>query len=241
MTKKTRKIPKIEEGDFKQIIKNAMKTSEYKEYLDKVLVDYAEYEKVFANALTDKNDLNSVYVFKVTYLNSNREIWRELAILGKHAFDDLADEIIWWMSWENDHLHAFMLKETNDKEDNIYKLPTMYSEGWEDDPYPTYKTVEVKIADINYKKYPKWGFVFDFGDGHEFEVELLRIEEKFDRKLYDCPLPTCIDMRGVAPEQYPPQEDQIDEHGEWKCDEFCPHCNELKKKGVKMQWHPDDE
>lgn len=233
-------MPTIEEGNFKQSVKDAIKTSRHKAYLEKVLIDYDKYVKVFADVFVDKYNLNSVYVFKAKYLNSSKLIWRELALLGKHTLDDLADEIIWWMSWENDHMHAFILKSADIKEDNIYKLPAIYSQEWEDDPHPVYKTNEVKMADINYKKYPKWGFVFDFGDGHEFEVELLRIEEKFDRKLYDSPLPTCIDMRGVAPEQYPPQEDQIDEDGEWKFDEFCPHCQELKKKGIELEWCDDD-
>lgn len=241
MTNKARKIPEINEDDFKKTLSNARKSSEHKEYLDKVLVDYDRYVKDFTKAFTIKNDLYSVYIFRATYLNSEKPIWRELALLGKHTFDDLADEIIWWMSWDNDHMHAFVLNKPDEKEDNIYKLPAMYSQEWEDDPYPTHKTTDVKIVDVNYTKYPKWGFIFDFGDGHEFDVELLRIEKKFNRKLYSSPLPTCIDMRGVSPEQYPPLEDQVDKYGEWKCDEFCPHCNELKKSGTKMQWFPDDE
>lgn len=79
----------------------------------------------------------------------------------------------------------------------------MYAPHWEDDPFPTYKTNEILISNIDYSKYPKWNFVFDFGVGHEFNIELKRIDEKLKEKDFDRPLPACIDQRGVAPVQYP--------------------------------------
>ena len=46
-----------------------------------------------------------------------------------------------------------------------------FAPGWEDDPHPTYKTDEISIQDVDYNKLPKLDFIFDFGDGHRFDIE----------------------------------------------------------------------
>lgn len=197
-----RKLPQIQNSNFQEVINRAIKQKRHEEYLKKVLEDYKKYQQVFLDAFTDKNPLGAVYIFRATYLHKS-PVWRDIAILGKHTFCDLADTIVEWMGWANDHMHGFSMKKVFGETQHGYTSFSIYAPGWEDDPHPTYKTNEVRVADVDYKKHPKWGFVFDFGDGHEFDIELKKIDEGVKVKDFGEPLPTCIDQRGVAPIQYP--------------------------------------
>lgn len=210
-----RRLPEINEGNYRESISEALKIDRdkfQKEQLKKYLSDYDLYQKVFSEAFTGKNPLGAVYSFRVTY-QLKKPVWREVVIWGSQTFCDLAETIIKWMGWDNDHMHGFSMKKVNGKTQMRYTDFTMYAPGWEDDPHPTFKTDEVKIADVDYQKHPKWGFIFDFGDGHEFDIELIKIDTKVNPKDFDEPLPTCIDQRGVAPVQYPP----CDEDEESEC------------------------
>ena len=235
MTKTKHKLPEIEEGDFNETINHAIKEGRHKEYLIKVLDDYEKYKHVFHDAFIDKNPSNAIYTFRAKYLLKT-PVWRDIVITGKQTFCDLADSIIDWMGWDNDHMHAFSMKKAAGEPQQRYTQFSMYSPGWEDDPYPTYKTNQIRIADIDFSKHPKWGFVFDFGDGHEFDITILKIDEKASVKDFDEPLPTCVDQRGVAPLQYPPLEDNED----WHFDKDCPSCQMLEKAGIKLISSPDD-
>ncbi|MDP2655945.1 MAG: hypothetical protein Q8P11_00025 [bacterium] len=56
------------------------------------------------------------------------------------------------MDWDNDHAHAFAMKKALGKVQFRYTPFSMYSPHWEDDPFPTHKTDEIRIADIDYDK-----------------------------------------------------------------------------------------
>lgn len=206
-----RKSPQIQEGDFRKVINKAFKENRHKEYLKKVLEDYKKYQQVFSDVFTDKNPLDAIYIFRANYLYVKHPVWREIATLGRHTFCDLAESIIEWMGWDNDHMHSFSIKKVSGEPQHPYTPFSIYAPGWEDDPHPTYKTNQVRIADVDYKKHPKWGFVFDFGAGHEFDIELKKIDQKVKVKDFGEPLPTCIDQRGVAPIQYPDYEENYED------------------------------
>ena len=230
-----RKLPVIEEGDFREVIGTAFKEKRHVSYLKKVLIDFEEYKKVFSQVFTTENPLQVVYIFRFHYIDK-RPVWRDIAILGKQTLSNLAETVIDWMDWDNDHMHAFSLKKLHEKSLSRYTEFSLYAPGWEDDPYPTFKTNKIKVADIDWQKYPKWNFVFDFGASYEFDVELRKIETKLTGKDFDEPLPACIDQRGVAPLQYP----EYDDPKEWKFDENCPYCQALKESGGKLAWFPDE-
>jgi hypothetical protein len=80
-----------------------------------------------------------------------------------------------------------------------------FAPGWEDDPFPTYKSNQIKICQIDYQKHPVLDFIFDFGDCHEFRIFYKgeRTTRPMEKKTK---FPVIIDQRGVAPEQYPPCE-----------------------------------
>lgn len=233
------KFPKIIEGDFHQVINKAIKENRHTDYLEKVLKEYEEYKSVFLQAFTDKNSAENIYLFQANY-QLKKPVWREIIILGSQTFNDLAEAIIYYMDWENDHMYGFSLPGKKNRGDFYYSPFTFYAPDWEDDPYPTYKSNQIRICDINYDLYPKLDFVFDFGDNHEFQIILKKIENVPANKSEECPM--LIDQRGVAPEQYPDYEQDLDEgmidnHEPYS--DNCKLCQQLKAQGVKMQWFPD--
>jgi hypothetical protein len=194
-------MPNIQEEDFYQNINQAITEKRHVPYLKEVIKKYEEYKKVFAENFTNKNSKEAIYRFRVIYINK-KSVWRDVEILGKQNFYDLADEIIFSMNWENDHMHGFDLKYPRRPDFMMTGSSiSIFAPGWEDDPHPTYKTHEVMIADLNYIKQPKLKFIFDYGDGHEFNVEFkgMRVLNKGE-KVRD--FPRLTDQRGVAPEQY---------------------------------------
>lgn len=195
--------PKIEETNFYESIQSAIKEGRHEEYLKNVVEEYEEYKKIFDQALTDKNSPDMVYTFHVTYLNQ-KSIWREIIILGNQTFEKLAITIIKAMGWDNDHMHGFSLsKKYKIKNYPFTAIPaTFFAYGWEDDPHPTFKSSKILICNMDYEKYPKLQFEFDFGDSHTFDITYIGIR-KASEKESKRTLPKLIDQRGIAPEQYP--------------------------------------
>jgi len=194
-------MPIIKEGDFYEQINGAIAAGRHISYLKEVIKKYEEYKKVFAENFTTKNTKGAVYEFRISYL-LKKPVWREIEILGKQSFFDLAEETIASMNWENDHMHGFDLKYPRKPDPLITGSSiSIFAPGWEDDPHPTFKTDEVMIADLDYIKQSKLRFTFDYGDGHEFDVEFkkMRVLSKGE-KISN--FPHVIDQRGVAPEQY---------------------------------------
>jgi len=203
-------MPKIEEGDFYKNINAAIAEKRHVPYLKEVIKKYEEYKKVFEENFTDKNPREAIYKFRVTYL-LKKPVWRDIEIIGKQDFYDLADEIIFSMNWENDHMHGFDLKSPR-REDTMMtgSSITFFAPEWEDNPHPTYKTHQVLIADLDYAKQPKLKFMFDYGDGHEFDVEF-KGTRALNKNEKETDFPQLIDQRGVAPEQYPDWDEFEDE------------------------------
>lgn len=232
------KIPKIIEGDFHEVINDAIKKGRHVDYLKNALDEYKQYKKVFEKALTDKNPFDKAYLFRVTYLEK-KPVWRDILILGSQTFEDLAEAIIDSMGWDNDHMHGFSFPEKQKKGYFYYTPFTFFADGWEDDPYPTYKSNQILICNIDYDTHPKLRFEFDFGDSHMFEVHFTEMRELQKGESIRT-LPKVLDQRGVAPEQYPPlEEDELNDQNWFH--EDCKLCQELKSKGVEMKWYPDHE
>ena len=204
MNKKTSKkrAPKIQEGDFFQVINQAIAEKRHISYLKRIIKDYEEYKNEFESNFSENNTSDNIYVFRANYL-LKKPIWRDIEIYGKQTFEALADILIYSMDWMNDHCHGFSFPERDSNNKRFFSLKyTFYNDGWEDDPHPTFKSNQIRICDIDYQKNPKLRFMFDFGDGHEFDIEFKRtrniaVEESGKN------FPRIIDQRGVAPEQYP--------------------------------------
>jgi len=196
--------PKINEGDFYAGITQVIDEGRHVDYLREVIRKYEEYKVKFEQSFTEKNPATAVYKFRVTYNNKER-VWREIELLSKQTFESLAVEIIKSMGWDNDHMHGFELDEYQQGADPLMTGSSLafFAEGWEDDPHPTFKTNEIRICDIDYKKRPTLEFTFDYGDGHFFDVKFVSRRGRHKQERVQD-FPRLIDQRGVAPEQYPP-------------------------------------
>lgn len=198
--------PKINEGDFYKSINQTISEGRHVDYLQEVIKKYEEYKNEFEKNFTDKNPKKSVYKFCVTYL-LKKPVWREIELLGKQTFLDLAKTIIDSMGWDNDHMHGFEIPKQKRKPDLFFTESSLafFATGWEDDSHPTFKTDEISISDIGYEKLPKLHFTFDFGDSHEFNIEFKGMRDANEKeKIGD--FPKVIDQCGVGPEQYPEYE-----------------------------------
>ena len=198
---------KIKEGNFRKVINEAISENRHVDYLNEVLKKYGEYKKAFDEIFTDqKNTEGEVYLFRVKYLNK-KLVWRDIEILDIQTFCDLAEIIIGSMGWQNDHMHGFEFPNVKGDPDPLFTGSDIafFGPGWEDDPHPTFKSSEIRVCDIDYKKIPKLVFTFDYGDSHQFEVVFQKARD-IKSKTEIKEMPRAVDTRGVAPEQYPDYE-----------------------------------
>ena len=194
---------KIKEKGFIKSINEAILENRHVDYLNEVLRKYDNYKKTFESIFTDQTDAEAeIYAFRINYLNK-KNVWRDIEILDIQTFLDLACKIIESMDWNNDHMHGFDLPEEKIP-DTFFTGSSLsfFAPGWEDDPHPTFKTSEIRICDIDYNKVTKLKFIFDYGDGHQFEV-IFKGKRSIKSKKDIKSMPKVIDIRGVAPEQYP--------------------------------------
>lgn len=198
------KEPSIGESDFYASIERGVAQGNHVEYLREVVSKYEHYKKEFAKIFTDKNPVKGIYTFRVRYRNK-KMVWRDIELPGNYNFEDLAQGIIDSMGWVNDHMHGFEISEYDRKQGPPFTDSSLafYTKYWEDDPHPTFKTNDIRICDIDYKKQPSFEFTFDYGDGHRFTVTYKGNRKQSDEdNLRD--FPRLTDQRGVGPEQYPP-------------------------------------
>src|SRR3989338_11554317 len=106
----TIKLPKIIENGFVQMINELIAKERHPDYLKQVLVDFDKYQEAFDNAFSLENSNEKVYKFRVNYKNK-KPVWRDIEVYGNQYFVDLAEEIIFFMDWDNDHMHGFSLYE----------------------------------------------------------------------------------------------------------------------------------
>lgn len=201
--------PVPDEGDFYEVTKHAISIEMHADFVKDAVKDYEDYKTYFSNVFVEK-PLGNWYIFRVIYL-LKKPVWRDIIIGQSQTLNDLAEEVIYSMSWDNDHMHGFGFPFKRGKLIEWYVSPyAIYAPGWEDDPFPTYKSDQIKIGEIDFVKYPKIRFTFDYGDNHEFDI-LYKGLYKPSKKLIIKDLPSTIDQRGVAPEQYPDYDEDEDE------------------------------
>jgi len=203
-------LPAIKEGNFREVINSAIAEGRHVDYLQQVLKNYEWYKNEFVKVFTLDGSAGLVYIFRAVY-ERKPNLWHEIEILGNQTFEKLARLlVVSGMRWHYDHMHGFTIPGIEKKPTG--KLPfepitrlDFFATGWEDDPFPTYKSNQIKICQIDYQKYPIIDFIFDFGDGHEFQI-IYKGTRPIKPSEQKTKFPAITDQRGVAPEQYPPCE-----------------------------------
>ncbi len=177
----------------------------------------------------------TAYTFKVI-LDSDDKPYREIAIKPSQSLSTLAVAIVESFGFDFDHCYGFYNNFNNpNKSTEIYELFTDIGEE------PTEGARGVEHTAIR-SAFPQIGktmrFLFDYGDGWKFHVELLREESIIEKTKY----PKLIGIVGKAPQQYPPLDEDIEAkpgEDDW-FDDYCPLCRQLKESGTTMQWFSGD-
>src|SRR5439155_22488760 len=119
-----------------------------------------------------------------------KRIYRTIELLSEQTLDDLHFAIQRAIHWDADHLYSFFMN--GQKHDDRYAFACPYEE--DNPPW----TNEAIIGELGLVKKHKFLYYFDYGDSHEFEVEVVDIHPKATSGKY----PRVADSQGDAPAQY---------------------------------------
>jgi hypothetical protein len=138
------------------------------------------------------------YEFKVT-LTWARAFHCIVAARSEDNLDTLHGLIQNAFDWDSDHLYAFFMNGV--AWDDLYR----FSSPMEDDNPPF--TEEAILGELGLVLRHKFLYLFDYGDGHEFEVQVVAVRPQPEPGAY----PRIVERVGQPPEQYRSWGDEADE------------------------------
>ena len=131
---------------------------------ENLLLDIIEEERTFF-----KNSLKT-YRFHISLNGLNDKLYRVIEIPATTTLDDLSHMILTLFKVDASHLFCFNIKGTR------YVCDAEVSSGggyeFEED------TMDVSIADFNFRKNSKFTFTYDYGDNFEFTIQLIGTGEQ---------------------------------------------------------------
>jgi hypothetical protein len=130
-----------------------------------------------------------VYTFKVKFKWAKR-IYRTIELRSEQTLDDLHGAIQRAIRWDADHLYSFFVGGM--ARDGRYRFSCPYEE------YSPPWTDEAVVGELGLTKGHKFLYYFDYGDSHEFEVEVVDVRPQAEPGEY----PRVADAKGDAPSQY---------------------------------------
>lgn len=171
-----------------------------REKIDEVMVDLEQYieeinevSKPFVPAPVDKNQ---TILFKVMF-KYRKGNWRKIEMKATQTLEDLHEAIQDALEWDNDHLYSFYMdNKFYSKEPDVEYTCPYEPEGR--------KTADVQVGIFDLKKGQKFAYLFDFGDDHRFEIEVIGFGNIEKGKKY----PMLVDSKGKLLEQYPEYDDE---------------------------------
>ena len=130
----------------------------------------------------------------------DKRVFRDFEILGSKRLYDLAEAVTRFFDFDFDHAFGFYSALKGD----IYRSPVKYElfadMGEESEAGSVKRT---KIADAVPSIGSKMSFLFDYGDGWRFRLEVIGRAEKELGVRY----PRLVNAVGKAPPQYPDPDD----------------------------------
>ena len=149
---------------------------------------------------TRKPGALQTYIFKVTY-EYDRDVWRKIEISEGQTLDDLHSAILDSVDFDDDHLYSFFLSGRAWDDSTQYASP--HADGR--------SAARVKIKDLRLRMKQKFLYLFDYGDEHRFEVQLMEINPDAPKNVR---YPRVVEEHGEPPNQYEDWEDEDDEDWE---------------------------
>lgn len=144
---------------------------------------------------------NQTIIFKVMF-KYRKGTWRKIELKSAQTLVKLHEAIQKYFEWDNDHLYSFYMDNQFNRRKRDYNMEftcPFESEGM--------KTANVKVGVFKFEKGQKFAYLFDFGDCHRFEIEVIDFGKVEKSKQY----PFLVDSKGEAPEQYPDYESDDEE------------------------------
>ena len=137
-------------------------------------------------------DPNQTIIFKVMF-KYRKGTWRKIELKATDTLEDLHDAIQDAIEWDNDHLYSFFMDNKFSKGD----FDAEYTRPYEPEGRNT--ADKAKVGMFGFSKGQKFAYLFDFGDNHRFEIEVVDFGTVDKSKDY----PVVFESKGKAPEQYP--------------------------------------
>jgi hypothetical protein len=128
------------------------------------------------------------YTFKVTY-QRKRSVWQLIEIAENQTLDDLHYAILSAVDFDSDHLYSFYMS------GRAWDSSTEYASPYADGPSAT----QVQIGDLSLRMKQKFLYLFDYGDEHRFDVQLVGVNPEAAKKDR---YPRIVESHGKAPRQY---------------------------------------
>jgi hypothetical protein len=135
-----------------------------------------------------KPDAVLTYTFKVTY-RRKRSVWQLIEIAADQTLDDLHYAILSAVDFDSDHLYSFYMS------GRAWDDSTEYASPHADGP----SADEMKIGDLQLRMKQKFLYLFDYGDEHRFDVQLVGIDPEAAK---EGRYPRIVESHGKAPRQY---------------------------------------
>jgi hypothetical protein len=132
------------------------------------------------------------YAFRVRFKYAKSLFSRTIELRSKQTLEDLHHAIQRAIHWDADHLYSFFM--SGDEDDDLYRFSCPYEED-----YPPW-THEAVIGALGLVVNHKFLYLFDYGDNHRFEVEVVGLTPQAERGKGTYP--RVIESTGEAPEQY---------------------------------------
>ena len=186
----------------KELLSAMIKTKELKKEIGQALLPLPE---LFMRKKNPKAN-DKIFVFEIEIIGgpwqNKNKCWREIAILGRDTLYSFGEAIVKSFNFYFDHCFGFYsnLKEQYHDSKIQYEL---FADLPDVEPTPAGSVKKTKISTVFENVGNKIMFLFDYGDGWRFLVELKEIKNPEMGKSY----PVLLSSAGDPPEQYPPCED----------------------------------
>lgn len=129
------------------------------------------------------------------------KVWRDIEIAEDQTLEDLHLAIQRAYEWDDDHLYTFFM--SGREWDQGSEIGSPWSETRR-------HTHQVEMGNLDLKPGMKFLYLFDYGDSHEFDVQILTANPSASKGSY----PKVVGQKGKAPPQYPDYDEETGEP-EW--------------------------